>query len=138
MTGKRRLRNHPLSFRGNTSVRLGTMSYVPREVDEGWRGRIISERAIPLTGRKIKWYIGVRYDALWRAFSCAKHVCEVRSNSQQNLAHGCLWSSFVAIHRTPPSEGSGRNPIDVDVAGQPFEPKYRRLSSLLWNKLRKL
>jgi len=54
MTGKRRLGNHPLSFRGDTSVRLGTMSYVPREVDEGRRGRIISKRAIPLTGGKIK------------------------------------------------------------------------------------
>jgi hypothetical protein len=114
------------------------VSYVPPEVDEGWRGQIISKSGIPLAGRKIKRYIGVRYDALWRAFSCAKHIREVRSNSQQNLADGRLWSSFVAIQRTPPSDGGGRNRIDVDVAGQPFEPKSRRLSSLLWNKLRKL
>src|SRR6185436_3280484 len=111
--GKRRLRNRPLSFRGNMSVRLGTISYVPREVDDGRRGRIIQQARNPLTGGKIKRYIGVRYDALWRAFSCAKHRCEVRSNSQQNLSPGRLWSSFVAIHRTPPSEGGGRNDIEV-------------------------
>jgi hypothetical protein len=46
------------------------MSYVPPEVDEGWHGRIISKSGIPLAGRKIKRYIGVRCDALWRAFSC--------------------------------------------------------------------
>jgi hypothetical protein len=30
------------------------LSYVPPEVDEGWRGRIISKSGIPLAGRKIK------------------------------------------------------------------------------------
>jgi hypothetical protein len=42
------------------------------------------------------------------------------------------------MHRTPPPEGGGCNHIDVDVAGQPFKPKYWWLSSLLWNKLREL
>ena len=38
--------------------------------DEDWRGRIISKSGIPLAGRKIKRYIGVRCGALWRVFSC--------------------------------------------------------------------
>jgi hypothetical protein len=58
------------------------LSCVPPEAYERWRGRIISKSGISLAGRRIKRYIGARCDALWRAFSCAKHACEVRSNSQ--------------------------------------------------------
>ena len=34
------------------------LSYVPPEVEEGWRVRIISKSGIPLARRKIKRYIG--------------------------------------------------------------------------------
>jgi hypothetical protein len=72
------------------------------------------------------------------ALLAAQTVRGIRSNSQQNLARGRFCSSSVAIHRTPPPEGGGGNDIDVVVAGQRIEPKYRWLSSLLWNKLWKL
>jgi hypothetical protein len=39
--------------RGRPEQRFG-LSYVPPDVGEGWRGRIISKSGIPLAGRKIK------------------------------------------------------------------------------------
>ena len=42
-----------LSLTESAEQRFGA-SYVPPEVDEGWRGRIISKSGIPLAGRKIK------------------------------------------------------------------------------------
>jgi hypothetical protein len=82
--------------------------------------------------------IEILCDALWRDFSCAKRVRERRSNTQSRLAWGRLRRSHFGIHRSPASESSGCNYIDVEVAGQPFKPKYRWLSSVLWNKLGKL
>jgi hypothetical protein len=107
----------------------------PRLMRLAWT--IISKSGSPRAAGKIKMPRCVRCDLLWRDFG-SKCVREARGNAQWNLARSRLCRSAVAIQWTPPRENGGCNHIGVVVERQSFKPKYRWLSSLLWNQLRKL
>jgi hypothetical protein len=73
--------------------------------------------------RELDAAIRVHWDALWRVFGYAT-LREGCANSQQNIVGDRLCRSFVAIHRPSFAEGGGCNHLNVEVAGEPFEPKH--------------
>src|SRR5207245_8273810 len=93
----------------------------PPEVDEGWRGRIISKSRIPLAGRKIKT---LHWCPLRRAFSCTNAFLRFAVIRRTRVVSFSAVITFLAWSTTPTTAPAdtgiaARYPGDKNIANDP-------------------